>query len=47
MKNPVAKVLNKINKPKTFRDKKNDYQRKPKYSYSNSIVGEVYKFPDV
>ena len=27
-RNPVAKNMNKFNKPATFRDKKNDYSRK-------------------
>jgi hypothetical protein len=28
--NPVAKNMNKFNKPATHKDKKNDYKRKPK-----------------
>jgi hypothetical protein len=47
MNNPVAKNSIKINRPKTFRDKKKDYQRKEKYSYSNSVVNEKYKSPDI
>ena len=45
--NLVAKHSPKFNKPKTHRDKKKDYTRKEKYSYSNSSVYESYKFPDV
>lgn len=30
-KNPVNKYMEKFNRPETFRDKKNDYKRKPKY----------------
>lgn len=29
--NPVAKYANKFNKAATFRDRKNDYKRKPKH----------------
>ena len=29
--NPVQKNMHKFNVPKTFKDKKNDYQRKEKY----------------
>lgn len=47
MKNLVAKHSLKFNKPKTRRDKKKDYSRKSKYSYSNSVVLESYKYPDV
>jgi len=45
--NPVAKNMGKFNQSKVYRDKKKDYQRKEKYSYSNSVVHESYKFPDV
>lgn len=31
MNNPVAKYANRFNKPATHRDRKNDYQRKPKH----------------
>jgi len=30
-RDPVAKNLNKFNKPSKHKDKKNDYVRKPKY----------------
>lgn len=32
MRNPVAKNLNKFNKPATHRDRKNTYRRKPKHT---------------
>jgi hypothetical protein len=47
MTNPVAKNMGKFNQSKVYRDKKKDYQRKEKYSYSNSVVHESYKFPDI
>ena len=47
MNNLVAKHSPKLNKPKTHRDKKKDYSRKVKYSYSNSSLQESYKYPDV
>lgn len=31
MRNPVAKNANKFNKCATHRDRKNDYQRRPKH----------------
>lgn len=31
MNNPVAKHSNKFNRPATHKDRKNDYQRKPKH----------------
>lgn len=45
--NLVAKHSRKLNKPKVFKDKKKDYQRKEKYSYSNSSIYESYKYPDI
>jgi len=47
--NLVAKHSPKFNKPKTHRDKKKDYSRKVKYSYSysNSSIQESYKYPDI
>lgn len=45
--NLVAKHSQNINKPKTHRDKKKDYSRKGKYSYSNSVIQEYYKVSDV
>ncbi len=30
-RNPVAKNLEKFNRPATHRDRKNDYKRKPKH----------------
>jgi|694.fasta_scaffold14282_25 hypothetical protein len=47
MTNPVAKNMSKFNQSKVYRDKKKDYQRKGKYSYSTSLVQESYKFPDI
>lgn len=34
--NPVAKNMNKFNKPATMRDKKNDYQRGKKHKKADS-----------
>jgi hypothetical protein len=45
--NPVSKNMPKFNQAKVYRDKKKDYQRKEKYSYSSSAIYESYKFPDV
>ena len=45
--NLVAKHSLKFNKPKTHKDKKKDYSRKAKYSYSNSIISEPHKYPDI
>lgn len=38
--NPVAKNIDKFNKPATHRDRKNDYKRKPKFGNKDFDLGE-------
>ena len=45
--NPVSKNMGKFNQSRVYRDRKKDYTRKEKYSYSDSQVQEFYKYPDV
>lgn len=45
--NPVSKHMGKFNQARVYRDKKKDYQRKGKYSYSTSAIYESYKSPDI
>ena len=45
--NPVAKNMSKFNQSRVYKDKKKDYQRKEKYTYSNSYQEYNYKHPDI
>ena len=45
--NPVAKNMSKFNQSRIYKDKKKDYQRKDKYTYSTSAIYESYKSPDI
>lgn len=40
--NPVAKNMNKFNKPATMKDKKNDYKRKAKHKKADSQNGSAF-----
>ena len=41
--NPVAKNIDKFNKPATHRDRKNDYKRKPKFGNKDFAMDEKMK----
>lgn len=44
-RNPVAKNMNKFNKPATHKDKKNDYQRTPKHRSRGFSLPETLDKP--